>query len=79
MTEKPYKVNSWTDFTPSVPLTVEVWYNGKDGFNIYTADKLLDTVYFHASASRMSAVAAACAIGWRACFGASFPNKKVAT
>lgn len=68
--KKPYRVNSWHKAEDH--KTVEVWFNGKDGYNIYENEILIDTLYFHSMETECSAVTNACHIGYFRCYGKKF-------
>lgn len=79
--ERPHKVNSWNNFEENIET--EVWYNGKDAFNVYLNGKRIDTCYIHevkewgANKCSLLAVSEACKIGWERCFHAPFPGKLI--
>ena len=64
----PHKVNSW--YNPEDNDRGEVWYNGKDGYNIYLNDKRIDTLYISTIPGiqqvtmDLAAVGHACNIGY---------------
>ena len=78
---RPHLVSSW--WNPIKDYDGEVWFNGRDGYNIYldTKDgagwKLIDTLYFNAPESETSCVSNACGIGYFRTMGKEFKIQKI--
>lgn len=74
--ERPYKVNEW--YNAETDVTTEVWFNGKDGFNIYWENERVDTIYipdlkeWGKNKCFLLAVGEACRIGYRLAFHKEF-------
>lgn len=74
----PHKVNEW--WNPVTDAHGVVWWNGKDGFNLYLNDERVDTWYlpqvpeWTEAHGYCLAVGAACSLGYKLTMGKPFPG-----
>lgn len=75
----PHKVNEW--YNPDTEARTEVWFNGKDGYNVYWEGERVATWYipdveeWGKTKCNLLAVGAACELGYRLAFGKPFPKE----
>jgi len=74
----PFRVNSW--YNPVTSARGEVWWNGKDGYNLYLNDERIDTWYVYdvpewgPNKCDLLAAGEACRLGYKKTMGIPFPG-----
>jgi hypothetical protein len=74
----PFRVNSWDNFEKDIHG--EVWWNGKDGYNLYINGERLDTWYVYQvpewtpTHCDLLAVGEACKVGYKKVMGTDWDD-----